>query len=278
MVRHGVDNNIQTASTKTPRAVTSEAPEANSDVADKLADRDYKRRRASYRGKVGTKTGPAAFREMIQKHMIGHSVELDRELVLGGGFLEERKVDTKKEQPRLELMNWRNFTDALESSTFGNNNNFLSERSSTRLCKPPGGSSTVGSLIFGGGGDGNQPSYLDERKSRRFNPHREEPQHGSSNNDIKMPDSGAAEMSYYAKPTAAQEQRDRLAIAPGAVSRETLSQQPMALAVVRRGNRSGSSSDYFANGMGGQDGGDNQIRRTRRMFAAPGGASSFKLG
>lgn len=126
----------------------------------------------------------------------------------------------------------------------------------------------MGSLIFGGGGDGNQPSYLDERKSRRFNLHREVPEHSSSNNDIKTPDAGAAELSYYAKPTAAQEQRDRLAVAPGAVSREMLSQQPTALAVVRRGNHSGTSSDYFANGMGGQDGGDNQMRRTRRMFGA----------
>ncbi|KAE9285517.1 hypothetical protein PR003_g26559 [Phytophthora rubi] len=164
-----------------------------------------------------------------------------------------------------------------DPSASGNNNNFLSDRSSTRLCKPPGGSSTVGSLIFGGGGDGNQPSYLDERKSRRFNPQREVPKHSGSNNDIKTPGAGAVELSYYAKPTAAQEQRDHLAIAPGAVSREMLSQQPMALALARRGNHSGASSDYFANGMGSQDTGDNQMRRTRRMFAAPGGNSTFKL-
>ncbi|KAE9333647.1 hypothetical protein PR003_g13914 [Phytophthora rubi] len=163
-----------------------------------------------------------------------------------------------------------------DPSASGNNNNFLSDRSSTRLCKPPGGSSTVGSLIFGG--DGNQPSYLDERKSRRFNPPREVPEHSGSNNDIKTPGAGAAELSYYAKPTAAQAQRGHLAIAPGAASREMLSQQPMALALARRGNHSGASSDYFASGLGSQDTGDNQMRRTRRMFAAPGGNSTFKLG
>ncbi|RLN92984.1 hypothetical protein BBJ28_00012198 [Nothophytophthora sp. Chile5] len=169
------------------------------------------------------------------------------------------------------------------SSPSGNSNNYLSERSSTRLCKPPGGGSTVGSLIFGGGG-GNEPSYLDERKSRRFNPQRAEaPEHGGnnhSNNDLKTPDmGGAAEVSFYAKATAAQNQRDRLTVAPGAVSRETLSQQQQssALAVVRRGNHSAASSDYFAGGMGSQEGEDQQ-RRTRRMYAAPGGSSSFKLG
>jgi hypothetical protein len=166
-----------------------------------------------------------------------------------------------------------------DPSSSGNNNNFISDRSSTRLCKPPGGSSTVGSLIFGGGEDRNQPSYLDERKSRRFNPHRAGPEHdgSSSNNNLKTPEAGAAEMSYYAKSTVAQELRDRLAVAPGAVSRETLSQQHTTLAVARRGKSPSSSSDYFAGGMGGQDG-DSQGRRTRRMFAAPGGSSSFKLG
>ncbi|KAG6956242.1 hypothetical protein JG688_00011513 [Phytophthora aleatoria] len=144
----------------------------------------------------------------------------------------------------------------------------------SRQSNPPGGSSTMGSLIFGGGD--NQASYLDERKSRRVNPHQAEaPEHG--NNDIKTPGAGAAELSYYAKPTAAQELRDRVAVAPGAVSWETL-QQTAALAVVRRGNYSGSRSDYFANGMGGQDDQNNQQRRTRRMFEAPGGSSSFKLG
>ncbi|KUF99832.1 hypothetical protein AM587_10001563 [Phytophthora nicotianae] len=144
----------------------------------------------------------------------------------------------------------------------------------SRQGKPPGGSSTMGSLIFGG--DDNQSSYLDDRKSRRFNPHQPEaPEHG--NNDIKTPDAGAAELSYYAKPTAAQELRDRVAVAPGAVSWETL-QQNTAMAVVRRGDYLGSRSDYFANGMGGQGGENNQQRRTRRMFGTPSGSSSFKLG
>ncbi|KAF1795715.1 Ankyrin repeat-containing domain [Phytophthora cactorum] len=110
----------------------------------------------------------------------------------------------------------------------------------SRQSNPPGGSSTMGSLIFGGGD--NQASYLDERKSRRVNPHQAEaPEHG--NNDIKTPGAGAAELSCS-----------------GAVSWETL-QQTAALAVVRRGNYSGSRSDYFANGMDGQDDQNNQQRR-----------------
>ncbi|KAL3668552.1 hypothetical protein V7S43_006635 [Phytophthora oleae] len=144
----------------------------------------------------------------------------------------------------------------------------------SRQCKPPGGGSTMGSLIFGGGD--NQSSYLDERKSRRFNPHQAEaPEHG--NNNMKTHEPGAAEVSNYAKPNAAQELRDRLAVAPGAVSRETL-QQTTALAIVRRGNHSGTSSDYFASGMGCENGENNQIRRTRRMFGGSGGASPFQLG
>lgn len=128
----------------------------------------------------------------------------------------------------------------------------------------------MGSLIFGGGD--NQCSYLDERKSRRFKPHQAEaPEHGNNN----KPE--AAEISYYAKPNAAQELRDRLAVAPGAVPRETL-QQTTALAIIRRGNHSGTSSDYFASGMGSENGENNQVRRTRRMFGGSGGTSSFHLG
>lgn len=126
----------------------------------------------------------------------------------------------------------------------------------------------MGSLIFGSGE--NQLSYLDERKSRRS--HRETPE--GSNNDRKLANMGAAQVSYYAKPSAAQELRDRLTIAPGSVSRESL-QQATSHAIVRRGNNSESRSDYFAHGMGGQD---DQKRRTRRMFEAQAGDSLFKLG
>ncbi|GMF54969.1 unnamed protein product [Phytophthora fragariaefolia] len=296
----GLNYSIQTHSTikgqelATQKSSPKTTPVKRTAIAmDETAERDYKRRRSSYRGKVGTKTGPAAFREMIQKHMVGLSIETDRELVQGGGFQEDQADKSiNAQQTRRDTGNWRDFTDALEKATqtstmsqrfadpsgSGNNNNFLSDRSSTRSCKPPGGSSTMGSLIFGGSSDSNQSSYLDDRKSRRFNPQREVPEHNNSNNDIKNPNPGAADMSYYAKPSAAQEQRDRLAVAPGAVSREMLSQPPTSLAVVRRGNHPSSSSDYFANGMGGQDDGNNQMRRTRRMFSTPGGNSTFKLG
>ncbi|KAL7686937.1 hypothetical protein Plhal304r1_c024g0081451 [Plasmopara halstedii] len=140
----------------------------------------------------------------------------------------------------------------------------------SRQNKPPGDCSTMGALIFGGGD--NQQSYLDERKSRRFQPE-------TPGQSLKTANLGAAELSYYAKPSAAQELRDHLAVAPGSVSREKL-QETTTLTNVRRDNYSGSRSDYFANGMDGSEGDNNsnQSRRTRRMFQASSGGSSFKLG
>ncbi|CAI5742438.1 unnamed protein product [Peronospora destructor] len=85
--------------------------------SDANAEHNYKRRRASYKGKVGTKTGLEAYRDMIQKHMVELSLEMNRELVLGGGFRDEKKCDrglSTAEQSRPEAVNWLNFTDALE--------------------------------------------------------------------------------------------------------------------------------------------------------------------
>ncbi|KAK1941843.1 YTH domain-containing family protein 1 [Phytophthora citrophthora] len=300
-------NQIQMNFTAKSRGPTSSATASQSQPADATIGRDFKRRRASYRGKVGTKTGPAAFREMIQKHMVGLSVEMDRELVLGGGFQDDVTSDkgpNKAQLKRHAPVNWREFTDALEvgrNATIsiqkkdvdlspdpdqeGDHTHtqevvrgLLADRVEAQVqveglvvenSKPPGGSSTMGSLIFGGG---DNQCYLDERKSRRFNPQAEAPEHG--NNNMKH-EAGAAEISYYSKPNAAQELRDRLAVAPGAVPRETL-QQTTALAIVRRGNHSGTSSDYFASGMGSENGDNNQKRRTRRMFGGSGGTSPFQ--
>lgn len=112
-------NKIQVESSGTSRAASpsAELTNAQPQSSDATAERDYKRRRASYRGKVGTKIGPAAYREMIQKHMIGLSLEMDRELVLGGGF---RDVDDGVNGPSKTLsarslaVDWRDSTDALE--------------------------------------------------------------------------------------------------------------------------------------------------------------------
>ncbi|UIZ27673.1 hypothetical protein KXD40_005634 [Peronospora effusa] len=85
--------------------------------SDANAEHNYKRRRASYKGKVGTKTGLEAYRDMIQKHMVGLSLEMDRELVLGGGFQDEEKSGTglsTLQQSRPKAVNWLSFTDALE--------------------------------------------------------------------------------------------------------------------------------------------------------------------
>ncbi|KAL3668551.1 hypothetical protein V7S43_006634 [Phytophthora oleae] len=110
-------NQIQVNFTVKSRELTSSATDSQSQPSDATIGRHFKRRRASYRGKVGTKTGPAAFREMIQKHMIGLSIEMDRELVLGGGFQDDvagEKDPSKAQSKRHTPVNWRDFTDALE--------------------------------------------------------------------------------------------------------------------------------------------------------------------
>ncbi|CAI5735255.1 unnamed protein product [Hyaloperonospora brassicae] len=85
--------------------------------SDARAEHAHKHHRASYRGKVGTKTGSAAYRDMIQKHMIGLSLETDRELVLGGGFTNKREEEkhpmTVHHSGRNPVDCWYNFTDAL---------------------------------------------------------------------------------------------------------------------------------------------------------------------
>eukprot|EP00644_Phytophthora_capsici_P006720 jgi/Phyca11/532749/estExt2_fgenesh1_pg.C_PHYCAscaffold_80016 len=115
--KSGASNQIQVNFTAESREPESSATNSHLQSSDTTTGRDFKRRRASYRGKVGTKTGPAAFREMIQKHMIGLSVELDRELVLGGGFQDDVADDKGPKKARLNRrapVNWREFTDALE--------------------------------------------------------------------------------------------------------------------------------------------------------------------
>lgn len=156
--KSGASNQIQVNFTAESRELASSATNSQLQSSDTTTGRDFKRRRASYRGKVGTKTGPAAFREMIQKHMIGLSVELDRELVLGGGFQDDVADDKGPKKARLNRrapVNWREFTDALEvrnrgrkqcqdlrskkrcrsksrSRSRGRSNAYLSSRRSTR--------------------------------------------------------------------------------------------------------------------------------------------------
>lgn len=151
-----------------------------------------------------------------------------------------------------------------------NNNNHISERSSTRLNKPPGGGSTIGSLIFGGSND--EPSYMDDRKARRF-----------SQTEAPERNPIADKSSYYGNPSAIQRERDNLTLPPGAMPRENAvgqynNQQQQQNQIVRRGSQQSNAAtgDYFAGGMGNQDSGDG--RRTKRMYGPPGGASSFKLG
>jgi hypothetical protein len=155
-------------------------------------------------------------------------------------------------------------------------------------------------LIFGGGND-DQESYLDERKGRRvINP---EQNLNTSMNNNPIVDKN----SYYGRD---KSQKDHITLKPGEVSRDELvasrSQQAHAVRKHSGAGSSGSASDYFAggfganepqqaarkqfdtaspssnyfaNGMSGRNdqAGDNQPHRTRRMYAPPGGASSFQL-
>ncbi|KAG3194424.1 hypothetical protein PC128_g9358 [Phytophthora cactorum] len=119
MEKSGAGNKIQVTSSVTthdPASSNAVPTKTQPQPDDATADRDYRRRRASYRGKVGTKTGPAAYREMIQKHMIGLSLEMDCELVLGGGLRGEENGSNGPSNTHLarrEAVDWRNFTDAL---------------------------------------------------------------------------------------------------------------------------------------------------------------------
>ncbi|GLE04476.1 hypothetical protein PINS_up013418 [Pythium insidiosum] len=102
----------------------------------------------------------------------------------------------------------------------------------------------MGSLLFGGGdSDGNNgASYLDERKTRRFKA-QEMPEHTNPIVDKN---------SFYGSETAAQRERDRVTLPPGAVPRDALVvAAPNAYG--RRGSNPGPSSsmsEYFSNGMG----------------------------
>jgi hypothetical protein len=186
----------------------------------------------------------------------------------------------------------------MASRTRSNNNNSggaSAERSSSiKMCKPPGGGSTMGSIIFGGSGDDDK-AFVEDRKSRRLYPQSATPEQGVLPSHKSA---AAGDASMYGAPTSSQRERERITVAPGAVALEDLrqlqQQQPSypqhhhqsrnpicdddnnsssQQLVTRRS----STSDYFANGMGNADGG-NQQRRTRRMVAAPGSGSNFQLG
>ncbi|RLO06041.1 hypothetical protein DYB28_004952 [Aphanomyces astaci] len=139
-----------------------------------------------------------------------------------------------------------------------NVNNFLGERSSTRLAKPPGGGSTMGSLIYGGD-DSGAASFGDDRKGRRGMGSRPEQSSGSqvfhqeagaivkagnNNNTSKDAEKYQLQQLQYQ-----QQQQDR---------RMTVSNQ--------------GSSDIFLRNAPNAIAGD---RRTKRMYG--GGQSDFKL-
>lgn len=171
----------------------------------------------------------------------------------------------------------------------------MERSSSIRMCKQSGGGSTMGSIIFGGSSETDK-TYVEDRKSRRLY------HQGATPEQSVLPtqkSTAAADASMYGAPTSAQRERERITVAPGAVTPENLRQlqqqqhsypqhhhsrnpiyddsnnnnSDQQQLVTRRS----STSDYFANGLGNTDAG-NQQRRTRRMVAPPGSRSNFQLG
>lgn len=124
IVEIGLHSVFKTDGTRAPSATPDRVPEVANErpinappQSNLTAEYDYKRRRASYRKKVGTKTGPAAYREMIEKHMIGLSQDTGRELGLGGGLYGEDENSTgvsNRQSGCRKGVDWWNFTDALE--------------------------------------------------------------------------------------------------------------------------------------------------------------------
>ncbi|KAL7686938.1 putative U11/U12 small nuclear ribonucleoprotein 48kDa protein [Plasmopara halstedii] len=110
-------NETQVATSAASCVPTASPSRIRLQPTDTVTTVDYKRRRASYRKKVGTKTGPAAYRELIEKHMIELSQETGRELVHAGGFSTEvRGGDARSEFQAgcRRKVDWWNFTDALQ--------------------------------------------------------------------------------------------------------------------------------------------------------------------
>ncbi|KAF0731245.1 hypothetical protein Ae201684_011505 [Aphanomyces euteiches] len=107
----------------------------------------------------------------------------------------ERCIDFKKHGCRAASERWKRVGVYIPSFAMSrpscqqsqNVNNFLSERSSTRLAKPPGGGSTVGSLIFGGG---DTTTATDDRKTRRGLGSR--PEQSSGSQVFHQQDSGSS--------------------------------------------------------------------------------------
>ncbi|OQS02014.1 hypothetical protein THRCLA_21527 [Thraustotheca clavata] len=120
-----------------------------------------------------------------------------------------------------------------------NLNNFMGDRSSSRVAKPPGGGSTVGSLIYGSETNGN--SYIDERKGRR-NLRPEQMGSlvlGGNNEGIVRHEIGEKDAKYQ------------------------LQQQQYMQQQVERKNNNQSASDIFLQNAPSNIAGE---RRTRRMY------------
>ncbi|TMW58019.1 hypothetical protein Poli38472_013493 [Pythium oligandrum] len=210
--------------------------------------RKYKRRRPSYRRRGANSNPYDGLRELLASQMAELSAESGRELVEDPTTVQREDSENKRKDDTHKQI-WTECTDAL---------------------KPPGGGSSIGSLIFGGDSNNNNSSdsYLDERRTRRI--------HGKSQ---ETPESNPIvdKHSFYGTPTAVQQERERVTMAPGAVSRDALVM--VSQGSMRQQQRStAATADYFAGGMGANEAEQDKTRRTRRMYGPPGGASSFQLG
>jgi SPIRAL1-like protein len=126
-----------------------------------------------------------------------------------------------------------------------NCDNFIGERSSTRLHAPPGGGSSVGSLIFGGGST-ESPFAGHEKRTSMIRRKEETPESAFAGYERK---------SNFQTPQSQHPSYN----APAAGSRQM-------------------SSNQYANGSNQNAGNVLTDRRITRIHAPPGGASSFRLG
>lgn len=130
-----------------------------------------------------------------------------------------------------------------------NCDNFISERSSTRLHAPPGGGSSVGSLIFGGG----EPTAFERRNSR---------------SKVEVPEHT---QSYSKQPTDQPPPQQQHPRHPQFTSNSSYGSSSPAVPKQL-------SSNSYANGSNQNTGNMLTDRRITRIHAPPGGASSFRLG
>lgn len=174
-----------------------------------------------------------------------------------------------------------------------NVDNFLSEKSSTRLHQPPGGGSSVGSLIFGGGGCDESPFAGHQRRASISRPKEEAPEQvnpyskdyrrsGVGNaggyHQQHQSSSGPYPGYHQQQQPPPQQQQQSSGPYPGYQQHQHQQQQHPAQAQQYGGAPSRLSSNSYASGSNQNAGNVLTERRITRIHAPPGGKSSITFG